>query len=157
MGSTGMLHYLGLFMAYTMLAIGAIYAVYWYLRRHAGGGGMLFGARRLESEKKLEVESMMPLEARKNLYVIRSGNERFLIATSLESTQFLSRLEPLESAPAPAATRAGEEAPPPSGQPLQPILETAPQPARLTPVEGGFGARMLASLRWLAASRFKLS
>ena len=91
-------HYLGSFILYTLLAIGFIYVAYWYARRHSGQWLLRHGKRPAAEAPRLEVESTLTLEARKNLYVIRSGGERFLIATSMEGTQFLSRLEPAEAA-----------------------------------------------------------
>lgn len=152
MEASGVLHYLGLFTLYTLLAIGAIYGVYWYLRK-SGASGMLPFAKKSVGGQKLEIESMMPLEARKNLYVIRSGNERFLIATSVESTQFLSRLE---TTPGPETAPAPRERETPANLSL-PGEEPRRDPAELAPVESGFGARLMHSLRWIVSSRFKLT
>jgi flagellar biogenesis protein FliO len=41
----------------------------------------------------LQVENHMPLEPGKSLYVVKAGKERFLIASSRESCQFMSKLE----------------------------------------------------------------
>src|SRR5262249_42959742 len=94
--------YLASFILYTLFAIGLIYLAYWYLRKN-GGGLVPMGRKNGNGPLKLEVESTLVLEARKNLYVVRSGNERFLIATSMEGTQFLSRLDTTAGAEAPVA------------------------------------------------------
>ncbi|NLF82714.1 MAG: hypothetical protein GX568_01865 [Candidatus Gastranaerophilales bacterium] len=41
----------------------------------------------------LQVENYMSLDAGKGLYVIKAGRERFLIASSRESCQFMTKLE----------------------------------------------------------------
>lgn len=40
----------------------------------------------------LSLEHRLDLSARKSIYVIRAGNERFLIASDLERTSFLAKL-----------------------------------------------------------------
>ena len=40
----------------------------------------------------LRLEHRLDLSARKSIYVIRAGNERFLIASDLEHTSFLAKL-----------------------------------------------------------------
>lgn len=148
-------HYLGSFILYTLVAIGFIYAAYWYARKNSGN--LLGGARKPVNPKtKLEIESVLALEVRKNLYVVRSGNERFLIATSMEGTQFLSRLEttampviqevPSESAEIPVE---GTVAPPWYSRPEETPDETA--------AKGTFGSRFMQSVQWLISSRTKLT
>lgn len=92
--ANGLGHYLVSFIAYTLLTVGGIYAVFLYLKQNPRLLAILSrrpqpGAGR---RSPLSVETMLPLEARKSLYIIRSGDERFLIATSPEGTQFLSKL-----------------------------------------------------------------
>ena len=98
--ANGLGHYLVSFIAYTLLAVGAIYAAFFFLKQNPRL--LAFLARRPQpgqnQKTPLSVETMLPLETRKALYIIRSGEERFLIATSAEGTQFLSKLaeEPQE-------------------------------------------------------------
>lgn len=87
----GLWHYLGSFMFYTLAAIGLLYAAYWQIKKNPGL--LTFSKNGISSKESLQVESFLALEARKNLYVIKAGNERFLLSTSPEGTQFLSRLE----------------------------------------------------------------
>lgn len=107
-------HYLGSFTLYTLLAIGMIYGVFWYLKKNPQGlmklARMTKGKTPLSSlnKQELAIESSLPLEIRKNLYVIRSGQERFLVATSAEGTQFLARLENAPAEPEPE-TDPGED------------------------------------------------
>jgi flagellar biogenesis protein FliO len=164
--SGSLLHYLGSFILYTLLAIGVIYAVYCYARKHSGN--LFLGVKKSANPKaRLEIESVLALEARKNLYVVRSGHERFLVATSMEGTQFLSRLE---SADAPAAQALRPEAPQAQAEPtVQPPWYTQPEALPEEPRQDelgksgatkpgeGFGARFAQSLQWLVASRTRLS
>ncbi len=87
--------YLGSFILYTLLAIGLIYAVFCFTRSRAGSflglGTPVIKGRRA----KLQIESILGLEPRKNLYVVRAGHERFLLATSIEETKLISRLDSL--------------------------------------------------------------
>lgn len=151
--------YLGSFILYTLFAIGMIYAAYWYMRKNGAG---LLAKKPTMAGRKLEIESVLSLEARKNLYVVKSGSERFLIATSMDGTQFLSRLESTGSPAAvetPAAIPAGtmtlDTAAPQSApwyQTPEPETETASKPA-------GLGGRLMKnmgqSMQWLIASRTK--
>jgi hypothetical protein len=162
--SGSLLHYLGSFILYTLLAIGVIYAVYCYARKHSGT--LFLGVKKNADPKaRLEIESVLALEARKNLYVVRSGHERFLVATSMEGTQFLSRLE---STGAPVIPEPVQQAPPILQEatvqpPWYTQTQTRPEePATLsseskksgaTKPGEGFGARFVQSLQWLAASR----
>jgi len=41
----------------------------------------------------LKVECSLSLEPRKNLHVIKAGNERFLVATGVEGCQFMTKIE----------------------------------------------------------------
>jgi len=117
----GFWQYLGAFTGYTLFAIGLIYASFFYLRRNPALLAMLsknptafFMSFAKSSSKNsgqakvapLAIETALPIEARKTLYIIRSGNERFLIATSAEGTQFLSKLA--EESPAEQADEVSE-------------------------------------------------
>lgn len=178
---TGMLwQYLGSFTLYTLLAIGMIYAAYWYVRKASGNGFGLLG-KSVHPKTKLEVESVLSLEPRKNLYVVRAGQERFLIATGAENTHMLSKLEtdtalamqpmaaPVPEAPAaeevPVVTEvvvnAAQVTSPWYTQPEAPVelpfTKTAqsfkPGPA----LAGAVGNRLLQSVRWVLSSRTRLT
>ncbi len=92
-------YYLGSFILYTVGAIGVIYGIFLYLKKNPNGLPLQFPKKSVHSQQTLRVESVLSLEARKNLYVVCSGQERFLIATSMEGTQLLSRLEPTTALP----------------------------------------------------------
>ena len=73
------------FIVYTAAMIGVIFlAVFVYKKMSFVSGG---------NSKFLNVEDTMALAPRKNLYVVRAGNERFLIASDAERTSLISKLE----------------------------------------------------------------
>ncbi|WP_373532889.1 FliO/MopB family protein [Vampirovibrio sp.] len=145
-------HYLGSFVLYTLGAVALIYGAYWYARRSSGG--FLSGAAKNNNSQRpvLEIESILPLEPRKNLYVVRAGHERFLLAASGDDTTLLSQLEP-------------EFSEPPEMSEI-PVVQETP---RLEPwyalqqpthVHSGrkpdtFGARFVKSVQWLVSSRMR--
>lgn len=179
---TGMLwQYLGSFTLYTLLAIGMIYAAYWYVRKASGNG---FGLLRKATDTKarLEIESMLSLEPRKNLYVVRAGQERFLIATGAENTHVLSKLDAeMAIAAQPVATMTEEaalvpEEPPvvaevvvnaaqasspwytqPEGPVELPFTKTAPEFKPDTMSAGTMGNRLMQSVRWVLSARTRMT
>ncbi len=79
--------YLIHFIVYFMAMIGIIIlAVFVYNKFNIGTVGV-------KATRSLKVEDSMSLSPRKTLYVIRSGNERFLIAGDMERTTLISKLE----------------------------------------------------------------
>ena len=81
----------------TLLAVGLIYAVFYLMKNNPRLMNVLgiLGTTGLQPGKKspaIQIESSLGLEARKNLYILRCDTERFLVATSPDGTQFLSRL-----------------------------------------------------------------
>ncbi len=79
--------YLVNFAVYTMAMIGLIFfALMLYIKFAIGG----------DCSKKsgfLGVEESISIAPRKNLYVVRAGNERFLIAGDVDKTTLISKLE----------------------------------------------------------------
>lgn len=142
--------YLGSFVFYTLATVGVIYAVYWYTRAKTSGTAAAAAPATEDSAAKLELESTLALEPNKNLYVLRSGNERFLLATTAEGTQLLSRLDnvPVE-APAVVAEADTEGSKSP-----KPWYASEP-PAVLARPNLGFKTRFLQSVQWLVSSRLK--
>ena len=79
-----------------LFAIAILYAIFFYLKRNPAA--MQLVKKGPKDPTLLSVETMMALEPRKNLYIVKAGHERILLSTSPEGTQFLSKLEPpLES------------------------------------------------------------
>ena len=79
--------YLSNFIVYFLAMIGLIIlALYVYKQFNAGAGFS-------KSSRLLSVEDSLSLSPRKMLYVIREGNERFLIASDMERTTLISKLD----------------------------------------------------------------
>ena len=41
----------------------------------------------------LELEGILPLEPRKSIYLVKAGNERFLVSSDLNNINFLTKLD----------------------------------------------------------------
>ena len=75
------------FTVYTMAMIGLIcFAVYVYKK-------FSDGSFRSNNSKFLSVEETMSLNPRKTLHVVRAGNEKFLIASDVDRTTLIAKLE----------------------------------------------------------------
>ena len=79
--------YIANFTVYTMAMVGLIcFAVFVYKK-------ITDGTMRSSSTKFLSVEETMSLNPRKTLHVVRAGNEKFLIASDVDRTTLISKLE----------------------------------------------------------------
>lgn len=114
-------HYFGSFTLYTLIVIGVLYLVYFYLQEHPQNLQAVLGrlgkARPLNNipptQSGLRIENTLRLEPGKNLYIIQNGKERFLIGTTPQDTRLLSALEPQDNATVlPAALPVETSAPP---------------------------------------------
>jgi len=77
--------YLANFIVYFCAMIGIIIlALFVYKKFNVGNAGV--------KNRNLCIEDALSLSARKTLYVIRNGNERFLIAADFERTTLISKL-----------------------------------------------------------------
>ena len=144
-------HYLGSFTLYTLLAIGMIYGAYWYTRRHLGKPAVTAAPVEESEEVPLAIESSLPLEPQKTLYVIRSGNERFLLSSTGENLQFMSALESVPTLPEPMPEPMPMEEPAIEDAPWFSKTD-APKPVATTPPPS-FGSRFIQSVQWLVTSR----
>ena len=89
-----MSHYLFNFFCTTTGMIVLLYGVYLYIKKTPQLSGISKPQQPgKDASSGLYVESVLNLEPRKRLYVVRSGNERFLISTSLDKTELLTPLE----------------------------------------------------------------
>lgn len=79
--------YLVNFSVYTMAMIGLIFFALMIYKKFAQEG---FGSKK---SGFLGVEDTINIAPRKNLYVIRAGNERFLIAGDVDKTTLISKLD----------------------------------------------------------------
>lgn len=80
-------HYILNFTVYTMAMIGLIcFALFAYKK---------FSITNFTGNRKglLSIEDCLGLSSRKTLYIIKAGNERFLITADLERTTLISKLD----------------------------------------------------------------
>lgn len=79
--------YIANFTVYTMAMLGLIFfAIFVYKKFMDGGLGT-------KNSKFLNIEETMNINPRKSLLVVRAGNERFLIASDVDRTTLLSKLD----------------------------------------------------------------
>ena len=81
--------YIWSFMIYTLGAIGVLFMGYVMAKRFIDG---TFGAN-LDAKNFLKLEQGLRLEQKKCIYVIKAGEQRFLIASTPEKVSFLSELK----------------------------------------------------------------
>lgn len=77
--------YLINFIVYTAAMVGVIFLAVLVYKKFSYNG--------VSHSKFLNVEDCISLAPRKNLYVIRAGNERFLVASDAERTSLISKLD----------------------------------------------------------------
>lgn len=82
--------YISNFIVYFLAMIGIIILALYVYKKFSISS---FSIRRNNS---LKIEDTLSLSPRKTLFVIRDGNERFLIAADLERTTLISKLEDRE-------------------------------------------------------------
>ncbi len=80
--------YLVNFAVYTMAMLGLIFFALMIYQKVSQNGGL-----GLKRSAFLEVEETLSMGARKTLYVVRAGNERFLLASDMEKTSFIAKLD----------------------------------------------------------------
>lgn len=79
--------YLANFTVYTMAMTGLIcFAVFIYKK-------IMDGSLRTNNSKFLSIEETMNLNPRKTLHIVRAGNEKFLIASDVDRTTLISKLD----------------------------------------------------------------
>lgn len=79
-------HYAVNFIVYTMAMFGFIFMALFIYKKFSVSG---ISNRR---NSLIKIEDAMNLNARKTLYVIKSGDERFLIASDVDRTTLISKL-----------------------------------------------------------------
>ena len=84
--------YLVNFAVYTMAMIGLIFFALMVYKKCTEYGGLT-----LSKNKSIEVEEAVSLAPRKTLYIVRVGNERFLLAGDVDKTTFLAKLNSNEN------------------------------------------------------------
>ncbi len=86
-----MTSYLLTFTVYTMAMVGMIFLALFAYKKFSVQNN------RVSQSNFLEVEDCVTLGMRKQLYVVRAGEEKFLIASDAERTTFLSKLQNSET------------------------------------------------------------
>lgn len=79
--------YLSQFIVYTIAMTGLIFMALMVYKKVSSG----FGFK--SKSNFLRIEDTINLSPRKNLYVVRAGKEKFLIASDVEKTTLISKLE----------------------------------------------------------------
>lgn len=79
--------YLVNFAVYTMAMIGLIFFALMIYKKFSGEG--ILGRK----SEFLSVEDTIGIAPRKNLYIVRAGNERFLIAGDIDKTTLIAKLD----------------------------------------------------------------
>ncbi|MDD3014252.1 MAG: flagellar biosynthetic protein FliO [Candidatus Gastranaerophilales bacterium] len=80
--------YLVNFTIYTLAMLGVIFIAFMIAKKSLSLGNLPG-----HKNGSLTIENRLSLEPRKNLYIIRAGEERFLISTDIEGSRFLTKLE----------------------------------------------------------------
>lgn len=144
--------YLGSFLLYTLGAVALMYGAYWYARRSIATPPP---AATDEAPSALLLEASLPMEPQKTLHIVRVGEERFLIATTAEGMQLLSKLEPEAPVAQESDIPVVQETPR-----LEPWYANAASQQVTLPVLSrrateSFGSRFVRSVQWLVSSRMK--
>lgn len=79
--------YVANFTVYTMAMIGLICFALFVYKKFASAN--LFGNK----SQFLEIEDSISLSPRKNIYVVRAGSEKFLVAADVDRTTLISKLD----------------------------------------------------------------
>ena len=78
--------YLINFLVYSMAMVGLLFICLMIYKK------TMVENRFSKNDNELKVENALNLSQRKTLYVVKAGNEKFLIAADLERTSFLAKL-----------------------------------------------------------------
>lgn len=82
--------YLINFIVYSMAMVGLLFVCLMVYKK------TMVNAKCTKNNNELSIENALNLNARKTLYVVKAGNEKFLIASDTERTTFLSKLNNTE-------------------------------------------------------------
>lgn len=78
--------YLINFLVYSMAMVGLLFVCLMVYKK------TMVNSKCAKNTDELNVENALNLSARKTLYVVKAGNEKFLIASDVERTTFLAKL-----------------------------------------------------------------
>ena len=80
-------HYILNFSIYTMAMIGLIFFALFVYKKFS------ITTMSLKRNGIIKIEDALGLSPRKTLYIVRAGNEKFLIAADLDKTTLISKLD----------------------------------------------------------------
>ena len=83
--------YLGNFIVYALAMVGIIVVALLVFKHTTSGGN--FGRK----SKYLRVIDTLSLGQRKNLYIVSTGKEQFLISGNIDNATLISKIEPVDS------------------------------------------------------------
>ena len=78
--------YLANFMVYTLAMVGVIVLALFVFKNSTG-------IQRTKGSKYLKIVDALSIGQRKTLYIVSTGNEKFLIASDVDKTNLISKLE----------------------------------------------------------------
>ena len=78
--------YLTGFLVYLLAMLGVIFIALVVVKK-----SLTLGSGK-QNNNFLKIENRLSLEPRKNLYVVKAGNERFLISTGIDGCQFMTKI-----------------------------------------------------------------
>lgn len=125
--------YLVNFTVYTMAMLGLISFAVFVFKKFTDG------SMHSSKSKFLNVEESMSLSPRKTLHVVRAGNERFLIASDIDRTTLISKLDPphnVQKIENLDRFRNIELEPQAQFSNFQEEVQILPQPVHLEPIKG---------------------
>lgn len=86
--------YLINFLVYSMAMVGLLFVCLMVYKK------TMVNNRCSKNKNELDIENALNLSPRKTIYIVKAGNEKFLIASDAERTTFLSKLDASGKAPA---------------------------------------------------------
>ena len=87
--------YLINFSLYTLAMVGIIFCALFVFK------GVMTGKGFSKKSEFLKIEESMNLSPRKTLYVIKAGEEKFLVASDVDKTSLIAKLDDIEKMPQP--------------------------------------------------------
>ena len=87
--------YLVNFSLYTLAMVGVIFCALFVFK------GVMTGKGFAKKSEFLKIEESMNLSPRKTLYVIKAGEEKFLVASDIDKTSLIAKLDDVEKATQP--------------------------------------------------------
>ena len=133
--------YLGNFIVYVSAMIGVIVVALLVFKQATSGGSLG------HKSKYLKLIDTMPLGQRKNLFIVSTGKEQFLIASDVDKTTLISKLENVEeSLPAKVQSVSFKE-----------TLDTLPKPSFMDKSNIGIRSSMLSKKPVMVSMLEKMS